>query len=272
MVLWQELREVVIGGQCRRDKGKWGKWRYGKGRLGNAHRGNRQPDGGYASTCPTVSPSRFRTCHSSIDASPRGWGVSPRERSRSFNASNDCITRVDPSSKVTTGNCPRNHRARRWGASGAGAGADGSDHTGDTSSATTASAGVSSGSDTSSIIGAENSAASCGSFTTAADGDASTTASTGSGSRAAGGSASATASEGSVSAGGASAAANTGVGAGVGVGGAGSRDVPSSSSSRRASNTCVASRRYRGVSGAFSDTSPNNISNNGRVWFVMSRH
>ena len=188
MVLWQELREVVIGGQCRRDKGKWGKWRYGKGRLGNAHRSNRQPDGGYASTCPTVSPSRFRTCHSSIDASPRGWGVSPRERSRSFNASNDCITRVDPSSKVTTGNCPRNHRARRWGASGAGAGADGSDQTGDTSSATTASAGVSSGSDTSAIIGAENSAASCGSSTAAADGDGSTTASTGSGSGAAGGS------------------------------------------------------------------------------------
>ena len=263
----------VVGGQVRRDKGTRGKRRYDKERLGNAHCSNRQPDGGYASTCPTFSPSRFRTCHSSIDASPRGWGVSPRARSRSFNASNDCMTRVDPSSNVTMGNCPRNHRARRRGASGAGAGADGSDHTGDTSSATTASARVSSGSDTSSIIGAENSAASCRSSTAAADGDGPTTASTGSGSRAASGSASATASEDSGSAGGGSAAANTGVGAGgVGVGGAGSRDVPSSSSSRRASNTCVASRRYRGVSGAFSDTSPNKISNNGRVWFVMSRH
>ena len=50
-----------------------------------------------------------------MDASPRGWGCKPRFLNSSFNASSDCMTCVDPSSKVILGNWSWNHRALRAG-------------------------------------------------------------------------------------------------------------------------------------------------------------
>ena len=83
-----------------------------------------------AETASTPRFSRFRTCHRSMEASPRGWGWSPLDLSNSRSSSKDAIVRAEPSSRVTWGNRSWNQRGlrvRRAGAAavteGAGAGA-----------------------------------------------------------------------------------------------------------------------------------------------------